>query len=107
MRFSFPGQQSITLRQLEEFSDIASRKPNFLIILANLLFSADNPFQSELAYISDDSYHEKILANMHNDYAKSGALAYVFKGQGRHFHSNVAAAEVADTKKKLHELAKK
>jgi hypothetical protein len=44
---------------------------------------------------------------MHNDYAKSGALAYVFKGQGRHFHSNVATAEVVDTKKKLHELAKK
>lgn len=57
------------------------------MILANLLFSANNPFQEDAAAIQDTQYQDKLFAKIKNDYAQSGALSYVFYGKYRIFKS--------------------
>ena len=57
------------------------------MILANLLFSANNPFQEDVAAIQDSQYQDKLFAKIKNDYAQSGALSYVFYGKYRMFKS--------------------
>ena len=54
------------------------------MILANLLFSANNPFQEDVASIQD-LQQDKLDAKTKNDYGHSGSLSYVFYGKYRQF----------------------
>jgi hypothetical protein len=83
---------------------MAGRREDFLVVLGNLLFSANNPFQTNMAYINDESYKEKLLARLHNDYSKAGAIAYVHKY--RHMHSIVAQKELGTIGNDILDLVK-
>jgi len=68
----------ITRDNLREINRLLDNNSDFSVILSNLLFSANNPFQSNFAFISDMSYTEKVAAKIQNDYEPTGSLSYIF-----------------------------
>ena len=77
-RLVFPHRQVITRDNIREISRLLESNSDFSVILSNLFFSANNPFQSNFAFISDMSYTEKVTARIQNDYEPTGSLTYIF-----------------------------
>lgn len=77
-RLEFPHRQVITKDNLREINRLLDNNSDFSVILSNLLFSANNPFQSNFAYVSDMSYTEKVAAKIAHDYEPTGSLSYIF-----------------------------
>jgi len=67
----FPKNQVISKDNLDLIKKLQEEHdPKFQITLANLLFSANNPFQSNFSFTHDNTFLEKLLAKFENDYGK-------------------------------------
>lgn len=79
----------ITRDNLKEVDKLLDQNNEFGVILTNLFLSANNPFQSNFAFVQDMSYNDKIAAQIKNDYEQTGSLAYIFNR--KHFIYKVVA----------------
>ena len=52
-RLEMPHNQVITRDNVQEVMSLQNTNKSFQVILANLLFSANNPFQEDVAAIQD------------------------------------------------------
>lgn len=84
-RMRMPLKQVITRDNIQEVMSLQHTNKSFQVILANLLFSANNPFQEDVASIQDLQHQDKLDAKTKNDYGHSGSLSYVFHGKYRQF----------------------
>jgi hypothetical protein len=69
------------------------RDTDFKVILSNLLFSANNPFQSNFAFVQDMSDKEKVALKINHDYEQCGSLSYIFNR--KHLQYKVIAGSTA------------
>jgi len=60
--------------------------PEFAATLSNLLFSQNNPFQSNFNFVSDNAHLVREHAKIENDYGKQTSVSYVV--QGKHLAYN-------------------
>ena len=90
-RLQMPLKQVITRDNIQEVKGLQHTNKSFQVILANLLFSANNPFQEDVASIQDLQYQDRLDAKTKNDYGHSGSLSYVFYGRYRQFKALLAS----------------
>jgi hypothetical protein len=51
----------MTKNNVQKVDELLDKNPQFSTILANLLFSANNPFQEGIPFVNDTS-HKKVVA---------------------------------------------
>ena len=79
--------------KLQHVDNLLKNKPQFSTILANLLFSANNPFQEGFPFVHDTAHKKKFAKRQHKNFQKRGVMARIFNdSEGENSEDEAAGA---------------
>ena len=71
----------MTQENLSKVDELLDKHPNFSTILANLLFSANNPFQEGQPFVHDTSFKKKFAKVQKKNFEKKGTIQLLFQDE--------------------------
>ena len=81
-RLEYPENQHISMTKIDQMQCLMNQpKAAFKNTLSNLIFSANNPFQSDFDYVVDQTYLRRMHAKLHINYGTTTSLGYLVHQQ--------------------------
>ena len=99
-RLNYPETQVISKENLSQIENLLSKPENnqFQISLSNLVFSANNPFQSNFSYVVDQAYKKQFMQKFESNYGKQTSIGYVTQQKHRAYHpQDEPKSQIANT----------
>jgi len=77
-RLAYPERQHISLTKIEQMQSLMTQpEDQFKNTLSNLIFSANNPFQSNFDYVVDQNYLKRMHAKLQTNYGTTTSFGYL------------------------------
>jgi hypothetical protein len=95
-RMKYPLKQFMTQEKLKQVNNLLENKKEYSTILANLLFSANNPFQEGFPFVEDTSFKKKLAKEHQKAFKKKGIMAKLYLESEKTAHGDHNDDETSD-----------
>jgi hypothetical protein len=92
----YPLKQFMTQEKLKQVNNLLENKKEYSTILANLLFSANNPFQEGFPFVEDTSFKKKFAKDYRKAFKKKGIMAKLYLESDKTSHGDHNDDETSD-----------